>query len=194
MTPPFFPQSVAPVAGTMPDLGNLQSGKFYVVPNETSDSTSALAATGTAYCYFWPLSKLYRWSAVGLEVVTPQAASSARLFAYTDLNGLPASLIFDSGSLATTAAGAITFSITNLTLPPPGVWIGVEQDAGGAAISPRMRAAPLDSFMTPENAIGNANVQGYSFVNAGALPATAPAPATLAVTQQVMPKFYLQAA
>lgn len=191
---PFVPTSSAPFAGTMPDLASLQSGKHYVIPNTTTDSTSALAAVGTAFCYFWPLSRLYRWSAIELEVVTPQAASSARLFAYTDSNGLPSSLLFDSGSLATTGAGAITFAITTITLPPPGVWVGIEQDAGGAAISPRIRATDLDAFMVPENAVGNANVLGYSFVNAGALPATAPVPPTLAVTQQSSPKFYLQAA
>lgn len=64
-------------------------------------------------------------NSIGIYNTTGVANSTVRLGLYSDLNGLPDTLILDAGTVATTSVGAKNITITSTAITASKIWVAV---------------------------------------------------------------------
>jgi hypothetical protein len=74
-------------------------------------------------------------ASVSVGIATYVASSHVNICIYTNASGLPGALIWSSGSLALTASGVNTFSLSGPTLTAGTYWIGCINDVSGTGLS-----------------------------------------------------------
>lgn len=161
-----------------PELNAIKSwiGTLFGLPRGSQlGGTGALVTLTINTLYAIPvyLADLSTYKKLLIEVTTLQAASTLRLGIYSDLDGVPSSLLVDGGTVSSATTGMKDAAIATI-LPPGFVWLVVVADTAGIVVR-GFRQVGLEGFLGhaySTDVIFYAGVAS-AFV-AGALPAAWP--------------------
>jgi hypothetical protein len=148
---------------------------------------SAATATVTINSlYAQPISVVGTVNRIGIEVTTG-VAGGCRLGLYSNLNGLPGTLLVDAGIIDTTATAIVEATISDTILR--GEWVWMVSVFSAAAV---VRTGTVGSTMFAGSSTPSAGIKaltgGFTY---GALPATAP---TVSSASSVAPAMFLRSA
>jgi hypothetical protein len=159
------------VATSLPPLHpGVRTGTIYYTSQAIINSTATVAAAANTL-YYQPISVVGSVNRIGIEVTTG-AAGACRLGFYSNLNGLPSSLILDAGTVDVTNIAVVEATIASMTFNGEWVWLAAILDATptcrcGAAANTGILGSGAPSTTARSLLIARAY---------GALPAAAPAP------------------
>lgn len=175
--------SSTPIVAAHPGAHGTPTAYYFSPAISASSATSAMVADRLHY---QPIVLPGAVTRIGIEVTTG-AAGTCRLGIYSNVNGLPGSLIVDAGDVDTTNIALVEATIA-VTLGTEWVWL-----AANFSSTPTVRVGALNNGV-----IGNNNpstpVRGiYAALAYGALPATATTP-TNNTTSGACPAIWLRQA
>jgi hypothetical protein len=157
---------------------------YYFGATVLPSATTAAVSANAFYCQ--PISVVGTINRIGIEVTTG-SAGLCRLGLYTNLNGLPGSLVLDAGTVDTTNIAVVEATIADMVMRGDWFWMGAVFNA-----TPTVRVGTVGAAM-----LGGANTTSAgarcltgAFAYA-ALPATAP---TISGVSSVGPAIFLRSA
>lgn len=192
---PFDPSSINTAITNILDSGHIgyRTTRYYPaynLPTSVISGTTSLALNNISY-YPFKIDKNITIDRLAISVPVSVASSSCRLGVYTNLNGLPNTLLLDAG-IFTTATTGIKEATVNCALASGWYWLA------GLAITAVPNLA-LATGVTPEvvKLMGNAAASfsagfvGYRAANAGsAIPSVAVTTALTAIAATGAPLLF----
>ena len=137
------------------------ANNWYIPPGITVTAASASLGASSIKCYYGVVNSPIHVTTLGANVTTSAAATNIQLAVYSNSNGRPGTLIANTASIATTANGVVTGSITNTALGPgssagSALWWCTNQDSSSTAFTSigSMTVAGLIGSATHANAFG----------------------------------------
>lgn len=119
--------SIAELTGFYAGAPPLVTGRYYTAYSHAGLTTGTAGANNEMKVHAYPISKPLPASRICCNVTTVgEAGSTLRLVIYTDLNGVPGNLVYDSGTFQSdTGTGVRNDSAQNLAVTTPGLyWVG----------------------------------------------------------------------
>ena len=115
----------------------IYSGFWRTIDFINGSSTGSGTYNGALYFIPYIIGITHKVTDIGLEIVTPQAGSNIRLALYSDVNGLPDTLIEESGNIPSTTSGLKIYTFASpITLSSNNqiVWLGVQVSSATVSI------------------------------------------------------------
>lgn len=126
-------QSMNPLQGSSitqelaPVHGGVATGRYYLPYSATGGLSSSTLVAGLRYYVPFFVPERTTYTKIGLRVTTAIASSNMRLGIHHSEDGIPTTLIVDSGDLSTATAGAIEATI-NESLEAGFYWLTLQSD------------------------------------------------------------------
>lgn len=165
--------SVAPPFWT----GNTRTGRRYYPAHcvQVLGTANSVASTLYAFKIQYPART---WAGIGFEIVSP-TAGTARIGIYTDVDGYPGTLVYQSSDISTNSAG-FKNSLSSLALTDQPYWIAINSSI--ASNFRRVGFSNTEEFVGTQgfDSASNSLYKGFSTAFAyGALPGSFPGGASL---------------
>lgn len=119
--------SIAELTGFYAGAPPLVAGRYYTAFTHAGLTTGTAGANNEMKVHAYPISKPLPASRICCNVTTVgEAGSTLRMVIYSDLNGVPGNLVYDSGTFQSdTGTGVRNDSAQNLAVTTPGLyWVG----------------------------------------------------------------------
>lgn len=124
----------------------IYSGKWRTIPYSAIPSAAG-GYHNTVWYVPYIIGNTHTVTDLGIEVITPIGASNIRLALYTDNNGVPGTLIEESGAISSASGGLKTYTFASprvLDASLQVVWMALQSSATGITL--RQSAAVVSNF------------------------------------------------
>lgn len=172
------PLAPGTVSGSKIDMSNswnpskgYKAGRYYTGVTSGGVTNSASLIANTVYFFPFVVDERHTFDRIAIEVGTAGTAANIRMAVYTAVNGVPATLVADGGSLAVSGTGMKTSTIS-ASLAPGMYYLAVVLDGTetvasvGATTGGTMHYNGVTAFIA-------ADAQMTASMTFGAFPATA---------------------